>query len=589
VYARRIGSSGSVYWTTDGVAVCTATGSQMVRTLVSDGSLGAIIAWSDARSGTTDIYAQRITGSGFVQWAADGIPICTASGSQSNVVGGSDGNGGAILAWTDARAGQDDIYAQKVDFYGSTGWTYDGVPVCTQGSQQYSINLVVSPTGNTVLSWSDARLGTYNIFAQILDQTGTRMSVPDGVQLSPGTFGCEHNVICADDEGGAVTAWNTTSTYAVMAQRIERNGFWGYPAPMIADVRDVPGDQGGSVDLAWYASRLDPWPDMAIDRYTVWRAISHPDAMLLASSGARIIDSVEELASPDKETPSIMAVEDGAPPVRDGDVIRRETVGATTYFWKMLSTIDAYYLDSYSEVAETLFDSTGVSDEHHYFQVIAHSTVPSMFWISETDSGYSVDNLAPAIPLGIMGEQSYTPEGLSISWDPNLENDLSHYNIYRGLTGSFEPGPGNLLTSVPDTVTFDGTWSWDAGYYYKLAAVDIHGNESGYALLAPSGVTGDDVPDTPLATYLGQNYPNPFNPVTTIAFGLSRASHVSLKVYDSAGRLVRVVLDEDRAPGHYKVAWNGLNSRGAPVSSGIYYYRLVSQTFDETRKMVMLR
>jgi hypothetical protein len=221
--------------------------------------------------------------------------------------------------------------------------------------------------------------------------------------------------------------------------------------------------------------------------------------------------------------------------------------------------------------------------------VIAHSEVPSAFWISEPDSGYSVDNLAPVVPLGFAGEQSYTPEGLQLTWDPNDEPDLSGYRIYRGLTEGFEPGPGNLLTSVVDTMTFDGGWRWDEVWFYKLAAVDIHGNESGYSLLVPSEVTGEEIPEVPEATYLAQNFPNPFNPGTSIRFGLSKASRVRLVVFDVAGRQVRAVLDEDRNAGHYTVRWDGLGDSGSRAASGIYFYRLTTNGFTETKKMVMLR
>lgn len=110
-----------------------------------------------------------------------------------------------------------------------------------------------------------------------------------------------------------------------------------------------------------------------------------------------------------------------------------------------------------------------------------------------------------------------------------------------GVTEDFEPGSGSLIASLCDTVVFDGGWRWDGGYYYKVSAVDVHGNESGFALLRPEDVTGDEMPGLPEAAFLAQNYPNPFDPTTRIVYGLSRPSRVMLYVHDVSGRLVRVL------------------------------------------------
>jgi len=117
----------------------------------------------------------------------------------------------------------------------------------------------------------------------------------------------------------------------------------------------------------------------------------------------------------------------------------------------------------------------------------------------------------------------------------------------------------------------------------------VHGNESGFALLTPDGVTGTDTPKAPEASYLSQNYPNPFNPTTRIAFGLSAPAHVSLRIYDAAGRLVRALVNEERRAGRYEESWDGRDSNGSSVASGIYFYRLTAGSFEETRKLALMR
>ena len=104
--------------------------------------------------------------------------------------------------------------------------------------------------------------------------------------------------------------------------------------------------------------------------------------------------------------------------------------------------------------------------------------------------------------------------------------------------------------------------------------------------------TGSDITGTgevPAVNSLSQNFPNPFNPSTTIEFGLRGKGHVSLVIYDVAGRLVKTLVDEERGAGGHKVVWDGKNNTGSTVASGIYFYRLVAGDFVQTKKLVLLR
>jgi len=92
----------------------------------------------------------------------------------------------------------------------------------------------------------------------------------------------------------------------------------------------------------------------------------------------------------------------------------------------------------------------------------------------------------------------------------------------------------------------------------------------------------------PTSFTLGQNYPNPFNPSTTIGFSLPVSSDWKLSIYNINGELVSDHRGSSAA-GHHVVTWNGTNSDGAPVASGIYFYRLEARDFNETRKMILLK
>lgn len=90
--------------------------------------------------------------------------------------------------------------------------------------------------------------------------------------------------------------------------------------------------------------------------------------------------------------------------------------------------------------------------------------------------------------------------------------------------------------------------------------------------------------NTPLKYSLKQNYPNPFNPATRISYDVPRNAFVTLKVYDVTGREVAVLVNEDKAAGTYTLDFNA-----SMLSSGVYFYKLSSGEFTETRRMVILR
>ncbi len=104
--------------------------------------------------------------------------------------------------------------------------------------------------------------------------------------------------------------------------------------------------------------------------------------------------------------------------------------------------------------------------------------------------------------------------------------------------------------------------------------------------------TGVDPGDAPLyANALHNNYPNPFNPTTTIAYTVKERGHVSLKVYNAAGQLVRTLVDDVQAPRPegFSVEWDGQSDAGTAVASGVYFYRMVTKNFELTKKMVVLK
>jgi hypothetical protein len=100
------------------------------------------------------------------------------------------------------------------------------------------------------------------------------------------------------------------------------------------------------------------------------------------------------------------------------------------------------------------------------------------------------------------------------------------------------------------------------------------------------GIEPEPGADIPKTYALHQNYPNPFNPGTTIEFALAKPGWVTLKIYNILGQEVAELVSENLGAGSYKYNWD---SRSAGMASGVYYYRLETGDFRQTKKLLLLR
>ena len=147
--------------------------------------------------------------------------------------------------------------------------------------------------------------------------------------------------------------------------------------------------------------------------------------------------------------------------------------------------------------------------------------------------------------------------------------------------------------SLPDEVTFylglanlPGT-SMDPEL---LNVVCDYPSESNPVVVSTAVVAIDENQTIPDKFALHQNYPNPFNPSTQISFDIPQGSeHVILNIYNIRGQNVNTLVNEVMSPGKYTMEWNASDEMGNPVSSGIYFYELRSQSFTSRKKMLLIR
>ncbi len=251
--------------------------------------------------------------------------------------------------------------------------------------------------------------------------------------------------------------------------------------------------------------------------------------------------------------------------------------------WDFVTTVDWHGTQPYSAVVPTLGDSTDQGIYWSTFMVSAHTEDPNFFLDSEPATGYSVDNLHPGVPEGVMANQ--TGEGILISWSSPVDEDLDHHRVYRHDLDS--PDPAEVFTTVDtffvDPSVTDGSWE------YWVTAVDHSGNESDPSESVSVLLSTDEGLSLPTEFALEQNYPNPFNPSTQVRYALPEEAQVILSVYDMMGRKVRTLVRGTEPAGYQSVLWNATNDLGLPVSAGVYICTIQAGDYRKNMKMILLK
>ena len=93
----------------------------------------------------------------------------------------------------------------------------------------------------------------------------------------------------------------------------------------------------------------------------------------------------------------------------------------------------------------------------------------------------------------------------------------------------------------------------------------------------------------PYAYFLGQNYPNPFNPITKMNYTLPKRSKVILSIYNVLGQEVITLLNKEQDYGYHTVTWDGTDHYGKQMASGVYFTRMTTEKFSQTKKMLLLK
>ncbi|MFH1680417.1 MAG: M14 family zinc carboxypeptidase [Candidatus Eisenbacteria bacterium] len=227
------------------------------------------------------------------------------------------------------------------------------------------------------------------------------------------------------------------------------------------------------------------------------------------------------------------------------------------------------------------------------------STIPGSYTTNDNPNGNNIGN-------GITGNSSsvfqrcafdlsaFAGESVRVRWRYSTDqleylrgvqiDDIENVRLFGGVD--------TLASDIEETSYLVAGRLTDS-YFYWVRGIDQE-ESAGYwsgIRRVNVDVTSTDIASgrAPLRTALGASVPNPFNPTTTIHFSLSQRGPVDLAIYDIAGRVIRVLASGARDAGNHTVVWDGTNSEGRDVASGIYLYRMSAAGFHDTKKLVLLR
>ncbi len=232
--AGSVFATGNFSWIENGVPVRQGVHIEWQRggDVGNDGEI--IMAWSDTRTGDRDIYMQKVDTTGAALWGETGIRATIADGRQEDPVMVSDGQGGAFLAWIDYRDDEyGDVYAQHIDSEGNLSWEPSGVPLAVNSGSQQSANMARGATGVAYVIWDDGSLSqSGDIFGTVLQLDGPLAAGgTNGLPVVSAT-GTQTNHSIETSGSEVVVVWRDTRLSGdanIYGQRLDVNfnGLWG--------------------------------------------------------------------------------------------------------------------------------------------------------------------------------------------------------------------------------------------------------------------------------------------------------------------------------------------------------------------------
>ena len=221
----------------------------------------------------------------------------------------------------------------------------------------------------------------------------------------------------------------------------------------------------------------------------------------------------------------------------------------------------------------------------------------------------NLTNNAPTIPTLLLpldnttitlSDENVVTDELVIQWDPATDTDLDlvEYTLQLCIDGQdicIDTNTVETYVFIPYSYLYDVIT--DLGVNVLNVTWSVHASDGwetvsslSRSLVVDAGwMLSADEDLLPKVFALHNNYPNPFNPITNISYDIPELSNVRIEIFNLAGQKVRTLVSKQHQPGRYKVQWNATNQFGAPVSSGMYIYKIHAKGFSDVKKLLLMK
>lgn len=190
---------------------------------------------------------------------------------------------------------------------------------------------------------------------------------------------------------------------------------------------------------------------------------------------------------------------------------------------------------------------------------------------------------------------------VNLQWIAESETGHAGYNVLRSEVHNLNTAlrinfklisEGTSLGSQISYSYVDAEAMQNATYYYWLESLSLAGESEYFGPLCLTlSIPGSDpdLPQIPLLTKLLKAYPNPFNPLVSIRYSLAEAASVRIEIYNFKGQKIKTWQNQHTVPGYYNLVWDGRDSNGKEVGSGVYLYRMNSGAYSATGKLSLIK
>jgi len=201
---------------------------------------------------------------------------------------------------------------------------------------------------------------------------------------------------------------------------------------------------------------------------------------------------------------------------------------------------------------------------------------------------YNISDPSNPQRVGQFGDPDATVHNLFVIGDYAV---TSYYSAgFRVFDVSDPVNP--VVVDEYDTALSSRGGAWGVYPFAPSGMIYVSDIQNGLYLFEVQGITSSETDSDgqqPESFALFKNYPNPFNPETVISYQLADKVQVRLDIYNSLGQKIRSLEDEEKGSGFYEITWDGSNDSGATVPTGVYFYRLKTNNFSATKRMLLLK